>query len=162
MQNTNVNLDTGLYYSLNYYGEPQYGDSIIFPWYVDKSDQDKDDFTGEILMNNYSKTAMDLGDGTARLGYDAINVIQNANYKIFAFVFGKDGSAIDLRKERTQNLNSNYNIVKNSNSLDIDSLDEILTGIDTNVLCITRSSNNMNTRVFVNENKLIEDMATMN
>lgn len=160
MANNYQELETILDYSLFYNDEQQYGDNVVLPWYVLDEDVNTNDFSGQLLIDNYPRTSSVLDSTSARISYDSVSVTNKESYNIFANVFGKAGSKMDPKVVRHDNLSevdfktdSSKSIVL-GNSEKIETLNDIFQGIEDGILCITKSSNNLETRVFVNEEKL--------
>jgi len=159
MENRYAELDTGFEYTLNYNDEQQYSDNVILPWLANTDAASNSDFTGQLLIDTYPRTSMLVPEDSsvARLDYDAINVTNKEKYDIFAYVFGKQGAKLDPIITKAENLIHDSFDTKGPYPLtyQIKTVSDIMNGIQNNVLCISKSSNNYNTRVFVNDKNLL-------
>jgi hypothetical protein len=128
------------------------------PWFVYENNEK--DMTGQNLNDVYPKTSVksDFDSYTTELRYDGVSVTEvlEEPYTIYSIVYGKEGSTLNADVIKTENMKYNSISVGNSNPLGIESLADVLEGIANEQLCISKSANSLYTRVFVNDNAIIE------
>lgn len=162
MKNEFVDSDVGLFYKVVYGAEDKLSDNSLLPWFVE--DYTKIDMTGQSLIDTYPKMASQANPGevsnyskVSKISYDAGTVTDKAEYNIYTILYGKDEDSLNLEVVKTENLeNNDFDLEEGNLNGDkmIDSIQSVLEGIDANKLCISKSGK-LHTRVFVNENELL-------